>query len=196
MCHMEGDSIRGHEQVISPWQNRPIEESLALFEDMRNGLIDEGKATLRMKHTMKDGKVDPVAYRIKFCPHHRTGDEWCIYPTYDYTHCLCDSIEDITHSLCTKEFENRRPSYVPNDVTYCGAFGCSLSSLQVLLVVQRGGCILPGAVGVLASQRDVSHHQWNTERDLGSNYVNGQVHCRFEAQTRQTHRKQTCDGLG
>jgi hypothetical protein len=56
-------------------------------------------------------KVDPVAYRIKFTPHHRSGRAWCIYPTYDYTHCLCDSIEDITHSLCTKEFENRRPSY-------------------------------------------------------------------------------------
>lgn len=70
-----------------------------------------GKATLRMKHIMKDGKLDPVAYRIKFCAHHRSGDKWCIYPTYDYTHCLCDSFEDITHSLCTKEFENRRPSY-------------------------------------------------------------------------------------
>ena len=61
------------------------------------------KASLRMKHVMEDGKKDPVAYRIKFTPHHRTGDEWCIYPTYDFTHCLCDSIEHISHSLCTKD---------------------------------------------------------------------------------------------
>ncbi|KAG7228220.1 hypothetical protein INR49_013383 [Caranx melampygus] len=65
----------------------------------------------RMKMVMEDGKMDPVAYRIKYTPHHRTGDEWCIYPTYDYTHCLCDSIENITHSLCTKEFQARRSSY-------------------------------------------------------------------------------------
>jgi glutaminyl-tRNA synthetase len=109
---MHGDALRGHDQVESPWSKRPVEESLALFQDMKDGLIDEGKATLRMRHTMKDGKIDPVAYRIKFCAHHRTGDTWCIYPTYDFTHCLVDSLEHITHSLCTKEFENRRPSYV------------------------------------------------------------------------------------
>lgn len=75
---------------------------------MKNGKIDEGEATLRMKITLEEGKQDPVAYRIKFKPHHRTGNKWCIYPTYDYTHCLCDSIENITHSLCTKEFQSRR----------------------------------------------------------------------------------------
>lgn len=64
-----------------------------------------------MRTTLEDGKMDPVAYRIKFTPHHRTGDEWCIYPTYDFTHCLCDSVEDISHSLCTKEFQSRRSSY-------------------------------------------------------------------------------------
>jgi glutaminyl-tRNA synthetase len=74
---------------------------------MKNGKIEEGEATLRMKITLEEGKQDPVAYRIKFFPHHRTGDKWCIYPTYDYTHCLCDSIEHITHSLCTKEFQSR-----------------------------------------------------------------------------------------
>jgi glutaminyl-tRNA synthetase len=63
---------------------------------MRHGLIDEGKATVRMKHIMEDGKIDPVAFRIKFVPHHRTGDTWCVYPTYDFTHCLCDSFENIT----------------------------------------------------------------------------------------------------
>ena len=78
---------------------------------MKNGKFDEGEATLRMKITLEEGKQDPVAYRIKYATHHRTGDKWCIYPTYDYTHCLCDSIEDITHSLCTKEFQSRRSSY-------------------------------------------------------------------------------------
>lgn len=78
---------------------------------MKNGKLDEGEATLRMKLTLEEGKQDPVAYRIKYFPHHRTGDKWCIYPTYDYTHCLCDSIENITHSLCTKEFQSRRSSY-------------------------------------------------------------------------------------
>lgn len=113
-----------------------MEESLVQFERMKNGLFAEGEATLRMKMVMEDGKLDPVAYRIKYTPHHRTGDTWykrvtailnhvyvfnqrdfiygfapflcrCIYPTYDYTHCLCDSIEHITHSLCTKEFQAR-----------------------------------------------------------------------------------------
>jgi len=78
---------------------------------MRKGKFAEGEATLRMKLVMEDGKMDPVAYRVKYTPHHRTGDTWCIYPTYDYTHCLCDSIEHITHSLCTKEFQARRSSY-------------------------------------------------------------------------------------
>lgn len=78
---------------------------------MKNGKIYQGDATLRMKITLEEGKQDPVAYRIKMCAHHRTGDKWCIYPTYDFTHCLCDSIEDITHSLCTKEFQSRRSSY-------------------------------------------------------------------------------------
>lgn len=96
---------------MSPWRDRPIEENLQLFEDMKNGKIDEGAATLRMKITLEEGKIDPVAYRIKFIAHHRTGNDWCIYPTYDYTHCLCDSIEHITHSLCTKEFQSRRSSY-------------------------------------------------------------------------------------
>ncbi|GAA29540.2 glutaminyl-tRNA synthetase [Clonorchis sinensis] len=111
VCHQRLEEIRGFNPPPSPWRDRPIEESLQLFEDMKNGKIDEGCATLRMKITLADGKVDPVAYRIKMRPHHRTGSTWCIYPTYDYTHCLCDSIENITHSLCTKEFQSRRPAY-------------------------------------------------------------------------------------
>ncbi|XP_052758353.1 probable glutamine--tRNA ligase isoform X2 [Galleria mellonella] len=111
VCHQKSEDIKGFNPPPSPWRNRPIEESLQLFEDMKNGKIDEGDATLRMKITLEEGKQDPVAYRIRFKPHHRTGNKWCIYPTYDYTHCLCDSIEHITHSLCTKEFQSRRSSY-------------------------------------------------------------------------------------
>lgn len=111
VCHQTADEMKGFNPEPSTWRERPIEESLLLFEDMKHGKIDEGLATLRMKITLEEGKMDPVAYRIKFCSHHKTGDAWCIYPTYDYTHCLCDSIENITHSLCTKEFQSRRSSY-------------------------------------------------------------------------------------
>ncbi|KAM9475502.1 glutamine--tRNA ligase [Clarias gariepinus] len=111
VCHQRGEELKGHNVPPSPWRDRPVEESLVLFERMKKGMFAEGEATLRMKMVMEDGKMDPVAYRIKYTPHHRTGDTWCIYPTYDYTHCLCDSIEHITHSLCTKEFQSRRSSY-------------------------------------------------------------------------------------
>nr|CAG4649950.1 EOG090X01EL [Sida crystallina] len=111
VCHQKADEIKGFNPPPSPWRERPVDESLQLFEDMKNGKFDEGEATLRMKVTLEEGKMDPVAYRIKYVAHHRTGDRWCIYPTYDYTHCLCDSIEHITHSLCTKEFQSRRSSY-------------------------------------------------------------------------------------
>ncbi|KHN72416.1 putative glutamine--tRNA ligase [Toxocara canis] len=111
VCHQSVDEMRGFEVKQSPWRDRPIEESVQLFEAMRLGKFDEGAATLRLKIVLEEGKVDPVAYRIKYVPHHRTGNKWCIYPTYDYTHCLCDSIENITHSMCTKEFQSRRSSY-------------------------------------------------------------------------------------
>jgi len=111
VCHQQVEEIRGFNPPPSPWRDRPIAESLQLFEDMKNGKFEEGEATLRLKVTLEEGKQDPVAYRIKYVSHHRTGEKWCIYPTYDYTHCLCDSIEDITHSLCTKEFQSRRSSY-------------------------------------------------------------------------------------
>lgn len=111
VCHQKQQDMQGFNPPPSPWRNRPVEENLSLLNDMKNGIFDEGEATLRMKVTLEEGKQDPVAYRIKFLPHHRTKDKWCIYPTYDYTHCLCDSIENITHSLCTKEFQNRRSTY-------------------------------------------------------------------------------------
>lgn len=76
MCHQKGEELKGHNAPPSPWRDRPIEESLVLFERMKKGLFAEGEATLRMKMVMEDGKMDPVAYRIKYTPHHRTGDEW------------------------------------------------------------------------------------------------------------------------
>ncbi|CAK9821612.1 Probable glutamine--tRNA ligase [Anthophora retusa] len=111
VCHQSSKEIKGFNPPPSPWRDRPVSESLQLFNDMKDGLLEEGDATLRMKVTLEEGKQDPVAYRIKYNSHHRTGDQWCIYPTYDFTHCLCDSIENITHSLCTKEFQSRRSSY-------------------------------------------------------------------------------------
>ena len=111
VCHQSSEEMKGFNPPPSPWRDRPVSESLDLFHNMRDGLFGEGDATLRMKVTLEEGKQDPVAYRIKYTPHHRTGDQWCIYPTYDFTHCLCDSIENITHSLCTKEFQSRRSSY-------------------------------------------------------------------------------------
>ncbi|KAI1717059.1 tRNA synthetases class I (E and q), catalytic domain-containing protein [Ditylenchus destructor] len=111
VCHQSVEEMRGIDAKPSTWRDRPMEDSLHLFQLMKNGVFDEGHATLRLKMTLEEGKMDPVAYRIKFVPHHRTKDKWCIYPTYDYTHCLCDSLENITHSLCTKEFQSRRSSY-------------------------------------------------------------------------------------
>ncbi|KAL0463565.1 UNVERIFIED_CONTAM: Glutamine--tRNA ligase, cytoplasmic [Sesamum latifolium] len=110
------DEIKEYREkkMNSPWRDRPIEESLKLFDDMKNGLIEEGKATLRMKQDMQSDNFnmyDLIAYRIKFTPHPHAGDKWCIYPSYDYAHCIVDSLENITHSLCTLEFETRRASY-------------------------------------------------------------------------------------
>ena len=98
----------------SPYRNRTVEENLKLFEMMRQGRFEEKECCLRMKIDMKHSNPcmrDPVAYRIKYVPHPHAGDKWCIYPTYDFTHCLNDSLENVTHSLCTLEFEIRRDSY-------------------------------------------------------------------------------------
>jgi len=101
-------------KIGSPWRDRPVEESVRLFEDMRKGKFEEGKATLRMKGDMNASNPqmwDLVAYRIKYCEHPHVGNKWCIYPSYDYTHCIVDSLEHISHSICTLEFEVRRESY-------------------------------------------------------------------------------------
>lgn len=98
----------------SPWRQRPVEESLDLFARMRAGEFDEGRYVLRAKIDMASPNLhmrDPVIYRIKKEDHHRTGSKWCIYPMYDFAHCLSDSIEMITHSICTLEFEVHRPLY-------------------------------------------------------------------------------------
>eukprot|EP00301_Raphidiophrys_heterophryoidea_P019991 c4796_g1_i1.p1 GENE.c4796_g1_i1~~c4796_g1_i1.p1 ORF type:complete len:693 (+),score=183.51 c4796_g1_i1:88-2079(+) len=98
----------------SPYRNRSVEENLKLFEDMKKGKYEEGGASLRMKMDMESenfNMYDQVAYRIKYVAHPHAGDGWCIYPTYDYTHCIIDSIEDIEYSICTLEFETRRESY-------------------------------------------------------------------------------------
>jgi glutaminyl-tRNA synthetase len=104
-------SVPGKE---SPWRNRPVEESLDLFARMRAGAFPDGAKTLRAKIDMTSSNIhmrDPALYRIRKVEHHRTGNKWCIYPMYDYAHCLSDAIERITHSICTLEFEVHRPLY-------------------------------------------------------------------------------------
>ena len=117
---LSADEIRAYRGTLtepgkeSPFRDRSVEENLDLFERMRAGDFPDGSRTLRAKIDMSSPNItmrDPVLYRILNVPHHRTGDKWCIYPMYDFTHCLSDSIEGITHSLCTLEFENNRPLY-------------------------------------------------------------------------------------
>ena len=120
VCSLDAEEIRKQRGTLtepgieSPNRNRSIEENLALFSDMRAGKYKEGEHVLRAKIDMASGNInmrDPVLYRIKFATHPRTKDIWCIYPMYDYTHCISDSIEGVTHSLCTLEFEDHRPLY-------------------------------------------------------------------------------------
>jgi len=117
---LDADQIREYRGTLtepgreSPYRNRPAEENLALFERMRAGEFPEGSYTLRAKIDMASGNInlrDPVMYRIPHASHHRTKDKWCIYPTYDWAHGQSDSIEGITHSICTLEFEDHRPLY-------------------------------------------------------------------------------------
>ena len=100
--------------VESPYRNRSIEENLALFQSMKNGEIDEGQRVLRAKIDMASGNInmrDPVLYRVLKTPHHRTGDKWVVYPMYDFAHGQSDSVEGVTHSICTMEYEDHRPLY-------------------------------------------------------------------------------------
>ncbi|MCD9493733.1 glutamine--tRNA ligase [Photobacterium carnosum] len=98
----------------SPYRDRSVEENLALFEKMKNGDVEEGKMCLRAKIDMASPFMvmrDPVIYRVRFANHHQTGDKWCIYPMYDFTHCISDALEGITHSICTLEFMDNRRLY-------------------------------------------------------------------------------------
>ncbi len=120
VCSLPADQIREYRGTLtepgknSPYRDRSVEENLDLFDRMKNGEFEEGTHTLRAKIDMSSPNInlrDPVIYRIKKAPHPRTGDQWCIYPMYDFTHCLSDALEGITHSLCSLEFEDHRPLY-------------------------------------------------------------------------------------
>jgi glutaminyl-tRNA synthetase len=120
VCDLNADEVRTYRGTLtepgkeSPYRSRAVEENLDLFERMKNGEFPDGTRTLRAKIDMTSPNVnmrDPVLYRILHAHHHRTGDEWCIYPMYDFTHGQSDSIEKITHSICTLEFEDHRPLY-------------------------------------------------------------------------------------
>ncbi len=120
VCHLSSEEMRKHRGTLtepgkeSPYRDRTIDENLSLFEQMKNGDFAEGTCVLRAKIDMASPNIimrDPVIYRIMNATHHRTGDRWHIYPMYDFTHCLSDMLEGITHSLCTLEFENNRALY-------------------------------------------------------------------------------------
>ena len=120
VCDLSADQIRETRGTLtepgkeSPYRNRSIEENLALFEDMKAGKFADGEKVLRAKIDMASPNMnmrDPVIYRVLHATHHRTGDKWCIYPMYDFAHPLCDSMQGVTHSLCTLEFEDHRPLY-------------------------------------------------------------------------------------
>ncbi|MFH1194699.1 MAG: glutamine--tRNA ligase/YqeY domain fusion protein [bacterium] len=120
VCDLTGDETRESRGTLtvpgseSPYRNRSVEENLDLFERMRKGEFPNGSKTLRAKIDMTSGNMnmrDPIMYRVVHADHHRQGNNWCVYPTYDWAHGLEDSIEGITHSICTLEFENHRPLY-------------------------------------------------------------------------------------
>ena len=120
VCDLSAEEIRATRGTLtepgsnSPFRDRTVKENLDLFRRMRAGEFDEGSHVLRAKIDMRSPNIhlrDPVLYRIVHAEHHRTGDKWCIYPMYDFTHCICDALEGITHSLCTLEFEDNRPLY-------------------------------------------------------------------------------------
>jgi glutaminyl-tRNA synthetase len=120
VCDLTVDQIREYRGTLtvpgknSPWRDRSVAENLDLFRRMRDGEFEEGSRSLRARIDMASGNLnmrDPVIYRIKKTDHHRTGSKWMIYPMYDYTHCISDALERITHSICTLEFEDHRPLY-------------------------------------------------------------------------------------
>ena len=120
VCSLTAEEIRASRGTLteagkpSPYRDRPAAESLALFRRMKAGEFPDGAHVLRARIDPASPNInmrDPVLYRIRHATHHRTGDDWCIYPMYDFTHCICDALEGISHSLCTLEFEDHRPLY-------------------------------------------------------------------------------------
>ncbi|MEZ9822453.1 glutamine--tRNA ligase [Shewanella sp. 10N.286.45.A1] len=120
VCFLNAEQTREYRGTLkepgknSPYRDTTPEENLALFEKMRNGEFKEGECALRAKIDMASPFMcmrDPIIYRVRFAHHHQTGDKWCIYPMYDFTHCISDAIEDISHSLCTLEFQDNRRLY-------------------------------------------------------------------------------------
>ena len=120
VCSLDAEAMRTTRGTLtepgldSPYRQRTIDENLDLFQRMRSGEFVEGEHVLRLKIDMASPNInlrDPVIYRIRYATHQRTGDDWCIYPMYDFTHCICDALESISHSLCTLEFEDHRPLY-------------------------------------------------------------------------------------
>ena len=159
VCDLTQEQIREYRGTLteagqeSPWRNRSVEENLDLFERMRAGEFPDGSRTLRAKIDMASPNLnlrDPVMYRILRATHHRTGDKWCIYPMYDWAHGESDSIEGITHSICTLEFEDHRPLYDwyveqlgihhPQQIEFdrLSLTHTVLSKRKLLLLVQRG----------------------------------------------------------
>ncbi len=120
VCDLSAEQMREYRGTLtepgkdSPYRNRSIEENLALFEEMKEGKVEDGKRVLRAKIDMASPNMnmrDPVIYRVAHLTHHNTGDRWCIYPMYDFAHPIEDAIEGVTHSICTLEFEDHRPLY-------------------------------------------------------------------------------------
>ncbi len=120
VCDLTADEIRETRGTLtepgkdSPYRNRSVEENLKLFTEMKEGKYQDGEKVLRAKIDMSSPNInmrDPVIYRVLRATHHRTGDKWCIYPMYDYAHPICDSMQGVTHSICTLEFEDHRPLY-------------------------------------------------------------------------------------
>ncbi len=159
VCDLTADQIREYRGTLtepgreSPWRNRSVEENLDLFQRMKAGEFPDGSRTLRAKIDMASKNLnlrDPVMYRILHAEHHRTGNKWCIYPMYDYTHGESDSIEGITHSICTLEFEDHRPLYDwyieqlgihhPQQIEFdrLNITYTLLSKRKLLLLVQKG----------------------------------------------------------
>jgi len=161
VCELSADEIRNYRGTLtepgkeSPYRNRTVEENLGLFERMRAGEFGDGSHVLRAKIDMSSPNLtmrDPVMYRILRAEHHRTGNTWCIYPMYDFTHCLSDSIEGITHSICTLEFENNRPLYDwfldelqvyhPQQIEFARLnLSYTIMSKRMLLDLVREGCV-------------------------------------------------------